>query len=60
MKDYICRQKATTVEYISKCPIYELCIGAEQIPGLIRFIRWWYQDHTQEEEVDGTSKGVER
>ena len=60
MKDYICTQKATTMEYISKCLVYEIFIGTEQIPVLIRFIRWWHQNHTQEEEVDGTSKGVEK
>ena len=26
---------------------------------LIRFMQWWYKDHTQEE-VDGASEGVER
>ena len=60
MKDYIFSQKAITVEYISNCPIYELFTGAKQIPGLIRFMWWWYKDHTQEEEFDGTSEGVER
>ena len=35
-----------------KFPCFELCTGAEQITGLNRFMRWWYQDLNREEEAD--------
>ena len=48
------------MEYIANHPIYELCLGAEQIPGPIRFMKGWDQDITREKEDNDTSKGVER
>ena len=56
MKDYIWRRKATIVEYIVNRPIYELCTGVDQIPGLSRFMRCWDQDLNSEEEGDRASE----
>ena len=48
MKDFICRRKAKIAEYIVNHPIYELCMGAEWIPGLRRFMQWWDKDIKRE------------
>ena len=60
MKDHIQIRKATITEYIANCPVYELCTGAEQIPGLIRFMYWWVQDINQEVEGNGAREVGER
>ena len=44
IKEYIWRRQATIVEYITNRPIYELCTGAERMPGFIRLVWWWDQD----------------
>ena len=49
MREYIQRHQATIAEYIVNHPIYERCTGVKQIPGLSRFIQWWYQYLNQEE-----------
>ena len=41
IKEYIRRRQATIAEYITNRPIYELCMGAERMPGSNRFIQWW-------------------
>ena len=51
-KEYICRQQDTIAEYIANRTIYEICTGAEQMQGSIRFLQWWDQDLTREEEGD--------
>ena len=28
--------------------IYEPCVEAERMPGMIRIVRWWYQDMVNE------------
>ena len=60
MKDFICRRKDTIEEHIANHPIYELCMGAEKIPGSISVIWWWDQDLNQEEEGNGDSEVAER
>ena len=40
MKYYTQRHQDTISEYISNSPIYEIRLGAEGIPGSIRFL-WW-------------------
>ena len=57
MKEYILRRRATIVEYISNCPIYEIVTGAEQIQGSIRFLRWWDHYLTREEEGNSAREG---
>ena len=60
MKEYIWILQDTIAEYITNRPIYELCTGADQIPGPVRFMRLWDQDLNWEEEIDGDREGVER
>ena len=48
------------MEYIMNLPIYKLCMEVDRMPVLIRFVQWWYYDLNQEEEGNGTSKGLER
>ena len=48
------------MEYIANLPIYELYTGAEQMKVSIRFLWWWDQDLTWEEEGDGAREGDER
>ena len=50
MKEHIHRRQSTIVEYIENISIYELCLGAERISGLIIFMRWWDQEIKSEEE----------
>ena len=62
MKEYIRRRQATVEQYIATRPIYQLCTTAETQPGTSRFMRWWQQDHSedQDEEVeDGGDSGEE-
>ena len=42
--EYIRRRKAAILENLEYCPIYELCIDAEQRPEKIQSMRWWDQD----------------
>ena len=37
--------QAKIAEYVSGRPIYKLFIGAEQMEGSSRFLRWWGQYH---------------
>ena len=45
MRDYVRRWKASTEEYVTDQPIYELCTGAERMEESSRFIRWQDQDN---------------
>ena len=60
MKDYIWSRQANIAEYIANRPIFELCMGAEQIPGSSRFKKWWDKDINWEEKGDIASEGSER
>ena len=59
MKVYVWRWKATIEYYIGTRPIYELCNGVERIQGSSWILRWWDQDHSWEEEGNGSSGGVD-
>ena len=50
VKEYIQRRHATIATQVDCQPIYELCAGAEWMPGSSRMMRWWYQDAVSEEE----------
>ena len=50
IKEYIQRRQATIAAEVDLMPIYEMCTGAEHIPGSIRMMRWWDQDMGREEE----------
>ena len=41
IKELIQRRHSTITAYITNRPIYELCTGAENIPGYSIFTRWW-------------------
>ena len=41
---YTQKRQATSVAKGACWTIYELCTGAERIPGASRYIRWWYQN----------------
>ena len=41
---YIKRRQTTTVERLTYCLVYALCTEVERILGMIRMVRWWYQD----------------
>ena len=60
IKEYIHRRQATIAEYTTNHPIHELYTGAERIMVSRRFMRWWDQDLSQEEEGNGASEGEER
>ena len=60
MKEYIWRRQAAIAEHITNIPIYELCTGAEWMPGSSRFLLWQDQDLAREEEGNGARKGAER
>ena len=60
MKEYIQRQQATIAEYIANKPIYELCTGVGRIQGSRRFLQWWDQYLSREEEVACDNEGAER
>ena len=60
MKEYIQRRQDTIAEYIVNVPIYDICAGTEQMPGLIIFIKLWDQDFNLQEEGDIARKGSER
>ena len=47
-KEYIQRRQATVAAQVACRPIYELCTGAERIPGTSWFMKWWDQDVGQE------------
>ena len=44
IKYYIQRLQDNIAAHIINRPIYELCMGAETMPGSRRFMRWWDQD----------------
>ena len=44
IKEYIQWRQATIVVQVACWIIYEMCMGADTIPGNIRCMRWWYQD----------------
>ena len=50
IKEYIQRQQATISVKVAYPPIYELCTGAEQIPGSSWMISWRDQGMGCEEE----------
>ena len=50
IREYIRRRQETIAENVTLCPIYELCVKEERIPGTIRMVRWWYQDVVNEPE----------
>ena len=43
-KEYIQKQMATIMAHIDCCPIYELCTGADEMPGSSILMKWWDQD----------------
>ena len=47
---YIRRRQATISESVACHFIYELCTVAEQMPGTIWLVRWWYQYAVNEPE----------
>ena len=50
IRDKISSWQATIAGKGDFCIIYKLCVGAEQIPGMIQIVRWWYQDVVNEPE----------
>ena len=44
IKEYISRRHATIAEKVACCPIYELCVEAERMMGMILMVIWWEQD----------------
>ena len=50
IKEYIQRRQANVAAQVDCHPIYELCAGAERVPGTSRFMWWWYQDMGREVE----------
>ena len=42
LNEYIQRRQANIAEYITNHPIYELCMGVDQMPGSSMFLWWWY------------------
>ena len=50
IKEYIQRCNFTIAAQVTFGSIYELCNGAERIPGPSRLMRWWYQYVGREEE----------
>ena len=60
MKEYINIWKATIAEYITNHSIYEMCTGAERMPGYIRIMRWWGQGLNLEEKGKNAREGAER
>ena len=59
MQGYVWILQATIAEYIVTRPIFEMCTGAEQIPGTSRILSWWNQYHIQEEGGSGVNEGAE-
>ena len=57
MKEYIRIWQPTIAEYIANCPIYEVCTGLEWVQGSRRFLQWWDQYITREEERYGAARG---
>ena len=60
MKAYTRRRQAAIAEYIASPPSCEQCAGVDQILVSIRFLQWWNQDLTREEEGNGSIKGAQR
>ena len=50
IREYIRRRQVTISEMVACFPIYELCVEAERIPGMIRMVRWWDHDVVNEPE----------
>ena len=50
IKDYIQHRQDTVGAKVACRPIYELCPGAERVPGTSKFVHWWEQDVGQEVE----------
>ena len=50
IKEYIKRRQVTVAAQVACWPIYELCMGADIIPGASRFVWRWYQDVGREVE----------
>ena len=44
IKEYIHQRQAAVVGQVVCWTIYELCTGAEGMPGTSKFMRWWEQD----------------
>ena len=38
---YISRFQNTVAQYIATCPIMDLCLAAEQNPGMRLYRKWW-------------------
>ena len=51
-------RQATIAEYIGTHIIFELCNGAELIPGFSQSTKWWYKDHRREEGETESMKGL--
>ena len=56
--EYIRSCQAKIAEYIATRPIFELCNGAERMPGSSQSPRWRDQDHSQEG-CSRSNKGAE-
>ena len=50
IREYIHRRKVTILAQASFQEIYELCNGAEQMPGSSKLMRWWDQEMGRERE----------
>ena len=50
IKEYIQRGQDTIAVQMDCRTIYEICTGAEQMPGYSRIKRWWDQDMGRAEE----------
>ena len=48
--EYIRRRQAAIAEKVACRPIYELCVEAEQRPGMTQRMRWWDQEVVNEPE----------
>ena len=44
IKQYINQSKATIASQMTCRTVYELCTGAERMPGASKFLRWSDQD----------------
>ena len=50
INEYIQRRQGRIAAQVACRPIYELCTGAERIPGSSQMMRRWDQDVVREEE----------
>ena len=48
MQGYVRRRQVKIAEYIATCPIFEMCIGSESIPGYSWCLMWWEQGNILE------------